>query len=315
MKLIQELVEDIQYIKEDKDGKESLYLTGTFAQAEIANRNKRIYRLPILEGEINRYVKENVNTNRAMGELGHPQGPNINLDRVAIHIKELNRDGNNFNGKALVASTPMGKVCENLINDGARLGVSTRALGSLKPLKDGLNEVQDDLKLLAIDVVADPSAPDAFVQGIMESREYLFDFGTNTWVQQVAEQTQKQLKTMPLKQIELNKVKLFERWLQSLEEGQATFSTFPPTKQNMKKKKDDRELYKGLKDILSRKSPKIKSGNLDDFTKSGTSWVDEYLPDITKEIIETYTHSDREIDEVINYVLHKYGLNIYKPLR
>jgi len=216
MKFLQELTEDIQYLKEDKEGTTSLYLTGPFAQAEIANRNKRIYRMPILEKEINRYKTENVQTNRAVGELGHPQGPNINLDRVCLSIKELNRDGNNFMGKALVTNTPMGKIVSGLISDGVKLGVSTRALGSLKPLKDGINEVQDDLRLLAIDVVADPSAPDAFVAGLFEGRSYIWDNTSSGGGEQTLDRTKKELKTMSVKDIENNKIRLFEQFLQSL---------------------------------------------------------------------------------------------------
>ena len=216
MKLLRELVEQVEYIKEEKDGKETLYIRGPFAQAEVPNRNKRIYRMPILEKEVNRYVEENIKHARAFGELGHPPGPNINLDRVAILIKEMVRDGNNFMGKAKVTSTPMGQITAGLINDGARLGVSTRALGSLKQIDGGINEVQDDLKLLAVDVVADPSAPSAFVDGIMEGSEYIWDVAKGTWAERIIEQTRKEIKKMSIREIEERQLQLFERFLSSL---------------------------------------------------------------------------------------------------
>lgn len=216
MKLIRELVEEVQYLKEEKDGKTSLYIRGPFAQAEVPNRNKRIYRMNIMEKEVHRYLNESVNQSRAFGELGHPPGPNINLDRACILIKEMVKDGNNFNGKALVTSTPMGQIVAGLINDGAKLGVSTRALGSLKPLKDGINEVQSDFRLLAVDVVADPSAPDAYVEGIMEGSEYIWNAASGTWAERTIENQRKEIKTMTLEQIEDNKLRLFETFLNSL---------------------------------------------------------------------------------------------------
>jgi len=208
MKLIRELNEDIEYLKEEKEGKTTLFIHGPFAQADVANRNKRIYRMPILENEINRFLKESVQPKRAFGELGHPSGPNINLDRTCILTTELIKEGNNFIGKAKVTSTPMGQIVAGLINDGARLGVSTRALGSVKAMKDGINEVQDDLRLLAIDVVADPSAPDAFVDGIMEGREYIYDLGLGEWV----ENTRKELKKQSIPVIKKNSRQIFEQF-------------------------------------------------------------------------------------------------------
>ena len=215
MKLLKELSENIEYLKEEKDGKTTLYLRGPFMQAECANRNKRIYRLPILEREVNRYLDENVKLNRGFGELGHPSGPNINLDRVAILVNELTRDGNTFVGKAKVTSTPMGQICSGLINDGARLGVSSRALGSLKPLKDEINEVQDDLKLLAIDVVADPSGPECYVDGLFEGREWIFNPELGQWTEQVVNKQVKELKTV--KRIDENaKLQWFKSFLSSI---------------------------------------------------------------------------------------------------
>lgn len=177
MKLFTELVEDVQYIVEERGGKKDLYIVGPFMQAEQANRNGRIYRKGILEREVERYNKDYVNTNRALGELGHPNGPSINLDRVCIKIVELKQSGNDFMGKAKILGTPMGDIARNLLESGVQLGVSTRGMGSLKEV-NGIMEVQDDFFLAtAADVVADPSAPDAFVQGIMEGVNWVWDNG------------------------------------------------------------------------------------------------------------------------------------------
>lgn len=185
-------------------------------QAGIPNRNKRIYPVPTLQKEVNRYVTENVAKNRAYGELNHPSGPNINGDRIAILIKELRQDGNDFKGKALVASTPMGDIVRGLLKDGASLGVSSRALGTLKPLKsqnEELSEVQDDLRLLAVDVVTDPSAPAAFVNGIMENHEYYYNPKTGIY----AEQTKKIIKKASKNQLtESFKLKLFENFIRQV---------------------------------------------------------------------------------------------------
>lgn len=216
MKLITELTEEVQYIKEESEGKQNLFIKGVFAQADVSNRNKRVYPFPILEKEINRYTKECISENKAVGELNHPSGPNINLDRVCILIKEIKQNNKDFEGKALVMSTPMGQIVKNLINDGVKLGVSTRALGSLKPLKEGLNEVQEDLRLLAIDVVADPSAPDAFVQGIMENREWIFNAVTGSWQEQIVETTKKIIQESAIEDLEIKKFKLFENFINSI---------------------------------------------------------------------------------------------------
>jgi len=216
MKLIREIVEDIEYLKEDKEGKESLFIRGTFAQAEVTNRNKRFYPLSILENEIGRFVTEKVNHGSAFGELGHPSGPSINLDRSCILIKEMNRDGNNFIGKAKVTSEGMGRIVKGLINDGAKLGVSTRALGSLKARKDGINEVQDDFKLLAVDVVADPSAPDAYVTGIMENVEYFWDAAHGTWGERTIEEHRETVKKLSIREIEEQKLRMWKQFLSSL---------------------------------------------------------------------------------------------------
>ena len=220
MKLLTELNEQVEYITEEVGGNKRTFIKGIFAEAEVLNRNKRMYPMPILEREITRYTKENISTNSAYGELNHPDGPGINLDRACILIKEMNKDGNAFIGKALVTSTPMGKIVEGLINDGARLGVSTRALGSLQPIKEGVNEgsflVRPDLRLLAVDVVADPSAPNAFVNGILENREYIYDASKNIFVEQFLDDTKKALKNMDQKRVDEAKLAIFQDFLNKL---------------------------------------------------------------------------------------------------
>lgn len=187
MKLICEVVEDVKYIREEgEDGKKSLYIHGPFLQADVVNRNKRLYPLDVLENEVGRYINEHVTTNRAYGELNHPDKPSVNLDRVAVLIKELKRSGSDFIGKAKVVDTPMGNIVRNLIDEGANLGVSSRALGSLKARKDGINEVQKDLRLSAVDVVSDPSGPSCFVSGIMEGVDWIW--AGNEWVASTVEQ-------------------------------------------------------------------------------------------------------------------------------
>jgi hypothetical protein len=177
MKLITETIEQVKYVTEAKEnGGKSYYIEGPFLQTEVQNRNGRIYRKHIMEREVNRYIKEYVETKRAFGELGHPDGPGINLDRVSHMIVGLREEGNNYIGRAkIMTETPMGRIVKNLIDEGAQLGVSSRGMGSLKLNKEGVNEVQDDFYLAtAGDIVADPSAPNAFVRGIMESKEWVF---------------------------------------------------------------------------------------------------------------------------------------------
>ncbi len=184
LQLICEIVDDANFICETgKDGKKSYYIEGTFLQGDIKNRNGRIYPVATLESEVNRYNTEYIQKNRAYGELGHPTGPAINLDRVSHMIKELHRDGTNFYGKAKITTeTPMGQIVKNLLDEGANLGVSSRGMGSLKQSTAGL-EVQGDFKLAtAADIVADPSAPDAFVRGIMEGVEWIYDIASGGWV-------------------------------------------------------------------------------------------------------------------------------------
>ena len=179
MKLITEVTETVEYLSEAReDGKKDYFIRGPFMQANIKNRNGRVYPAEVLEREVQRYSSENVEKNRAYGELGHPTSPTINLDRVSHMIKELYRDGDNFIGKAkIMTETPMGQIVKNLMDEGASLGVSSRGMGSLKN-KNGAAEVQNDFYLAtAADIVADPSAPDAFVEGIMEGKEWIWDNG------------------------------------------------------------------------------------------------------------------------------------------
>ena len=179
MKLICEHIEDVKYITEKReDGKKNFYIEGVFMQGEIVNRNRRTYSSEILEKEVTRYSKELIEKGRAFGELGHPNGPSINLDRVSHIITELRRDGHNFIGKARISDTPMGNIARGIMESGGQLGVSSRGMGSIKENKNGIMEVQDDFYLAtAADIVADPSAPDAFVQGIMEGVEWIWDNG------------------------------------------------------------------------------------------------------------------------------------------
>ena len=179
MKLISESIEDIEYIMEnDAEGKKNYKIRGVFLQAELKNRNNRIYPMNILEKEVARYNKDYVKKNRAFGELGHPDGPTVNLERVSHLITKLYPEGNDFIGEAKIMDTPYGKIVKNLINEGAKLGVSSRGMGSLVPDRKGVNIVKDDFYLAtAADIVADPSAPGAFVEGIMEGKEWIWDNG------------------------------------------------------------------------------------------------------------------------------------------
>ena len=184
MKLIKEHIEEVKLIVEAKDnGKaKDYYIEGVYLQSNLKNRNGRMYPKEIMEKEVDRYTKEYINKNRAYGELGHPDSPTINLDRVSHMIKSLKREGNNWVGKAKILDTPYGKIVKSLIDEGAQLGVSSRGLGSLVQ-KDGVNLVQDDFMLAtAADIVADPSAPDAFVEGVMEGKEWVFNASTKSWV-------------------------------------------------------------------------------------------------------------------------------------
>ena len=177
MKLIREEIESVEVLTEEKNGKKNFYIEGTFLQGDIKNRNGRIYESRILAKEVGRYNDEYIVKNRAMGELGHPNGPTVNLDRVSHKITSLTQEGSNFRGKAKILETPMGRIAGALLNDGVTLGVSSRGMGSLVS-RNGTNYVGEDFMLAtAADIVADPSAPDAFVQGIMEGKEWVWDNG------------------------------------------------------------------------------------------------------------------------------------------
>tara|TARA_B100000902_G_scaffold231530_1_gene219575 strand:+ start:456 stop:1100 length:645 start_codon:yes stop_codon:yes gene_type:complete len=177
MKLITEQIEDVQILTEEKNGKKLLYIEGVFLQSELKNRNGRMYPFSVLEREVGRYNEEYIKSKRALGELGHPDGPTINLDRVSHRITSLRSEGNNFVGKAQILDTPMGNIAKNLLGEGVQLGVSSRGMGSIQKSED-CNVVADDFMLTtAADIVADPSAPDAFVNGIMEGKEWVWDNG------------------------------------------------------------------------------------------------------------------------------------------
>lgn len=218
LKLICEVNEDINYITEEKeeDGKKSYFIEGVFMQGDIKNRNGRMYPSETLAKEVNRYNKEYVQKKRAYGELGHPQGPTINLERVSHMITELKQDGSNFLGKAkIMTETPYGQIVKSLMDEGAQLGVSSRGMGSLKAGKNGAQEVQKDFYLAtAADIVADPSAPDAFVNGIMESKEWVWDNGL------IREATiadyETEIKKASKADLEDIKLKVFENFLSKL---------------------------------------------------------------------------------------------------
>ena len=177
MKLITEQIENVQILTEERDGKKLLYIEGVFLQSELKNRNGRMYPFEVLNREVERYNEEYVQSKRALGELGHPDGPTINLDRVSHRITSLRAEGNNFIGKAQILDTPMGNIAKSLLGEGVQLGVSSRGMGSIDKRED-CNVVRDDFMLTtAADIVADPSAPDAFVNGIMEGKEWVWDNG------------------------------------------------------------------------------------------------------------------------------------------
>ena len=210
MKLITELTEDIKYVKENVgNGDRNYFIEGVFMQSDVKNKNGRIYPKNTLAKETGRYITEYVNKGRALGELNHPTGPTVNLDRVSHIVKELHEDGKNVYGKAKVLDTPMGKIVKNLIDEGAQLGVSTRGMGSLKS-KNGYQEVQEDFMLAAIDIVADPSAPNAFVNGIMEGREWIFNNGI--WAERQLENSRRFIKNTSSKDLQKNMIKVFKQY-------------------------------------------------------------------------------------------------------
>ena len=177
MKLITEQIEDVQVITEGTGADKKLYIEGVFLQSELKNRNGRVYPFQVLEREVGRYNEEYVKTKRALGELGHPDGPTVNLDRVSHRITELRAEGNNFMGKAQILDTPMGKIAKSLLGEGVQLGVSSRGMGSIDKREDTSYVMDDFMLATAADIVADPSAPDAFVNGIMEGKEWVWDNG------------------------------------------------------------------------------------------------------------------------------------------
>jgi hypothetical protein len=219
MKLICEVLESkLTLIKETKeDGKKNYHIQGVFLMGEEKNKNGRVYRMPVLEKEVARYTKDLIEGNRAYGELGHPSGPSINLDRVSHMIKELKREGNDYIGKAKITDTPMGHIVMNLLDEGANLGVSSRGMGTLKENK-GIMEVQDDFMLAtAADIVADPSAHKAFVRGVMENVDWVYDVASGSWrAAEELEETKKELKQMAVKKIDESSLYYFEKYLNSL---------------------------------------------------------------------------------------------------
>tara|TARA_B100001142_G_scaffold131600_1_gene133178 strand:+ start:48393 stop:49043 length:651 start_codon:yes stop_codon:yes gene_type:complete len=216
MQLIREEIEKVDFIVEERNGKKNLFIEGIFLQGDLKNRNGRMYPMETLRKEVQRYTENHVNSGRALGELGHPDGPTVNLDRVSHKIVSLKENGNNFIGKAKILGTPMGKIAESLISEGVKLGVSSRGIGSLKQTREGVNIVSDDFMLsTAADIVADPSAPDAFVEGIMEGKNWIWDGGILR--EQQAAKTYKTINTLvSKKQLDEQKLDLFNNFLNNL---------------------------------------------------------------------------------------------------
>jgi hypothetical protein len=213
MKLITEMIEDVEYLVEGSGDNKNYYIEGVFMQAEQKNRNGRVYPKRFITPAVDKYITEYVNQNRALGELNHPSGPTVNLDKVSHIIKELHCNGNNFIGKAKVLDTPMGKIVKNLIEEGAKLGVSSRGMGSLKK-SGGINEVQNDFILSAVDIVADPSAPDAFVNGILEGKEWIWDNGLLR--EQEIAAYERQIKRASRRQLEEKTLNAFKNFISKL---------------------------------------------------------------------------------------------------
>lgn len=214
MKLITESIEDIQILEEEANGKKLLYIEGVFLQADLKNRNGRVYPYSVLEREVGRYNEQYVSVGRALGELGHPDGPTVNLDRVSHKIVSLKAEGSNFVGKAQILNTPMGNIAKSLLESGVKLGVSSRGMGSIEE-KNGANYVRDDFMLAtAADIVADPSAPDAFVNGIMEGKEWVWENGIIKEVN--IAKYHRYISESTRKNIEERSLKAFSHFLQSL---------------------------------------------------------------------------------------------------
>ena len=207
MKLITEHTNDVEYIVEGKNKQQ--YIKGIFMQSDIKNQNGRIYPFSVLQKQVKEFNNNFVKQDRALGELGHPSGPTVNLDRVSHVITELQEDGKNFVGKAKIIDTPNGKIVKNLLESGVRLGVSSRGLGSVKTNKDGVNEVQDDFVLATVDIVSDPSAPDAFVNGIMEGKEF-------SLTGEVEYDIQQEIKNTVKARLEQKKIELFKKFMGGL---------------------------------------------------------------------------------------------------
>ena len=216
MKLITEEVQKVKFVTEGKGSNKKLYIEGVFLQGNIKNRNGRMYPVETLEREVGRYNESFIQKGRALGELGHPEGPTVNLDRVSHKITSLTREGNNFRGKAQLLNTPMGKIASSLLDEGVMLGVSSRGVGSLRTTNEGYKVVGEDFMLAtAADIVADPSAPDAFVSGIMEGKEWVWEGGLLR--EQLAKQTEKRINTLvDQKRLEEHKLNLFNDFLSNL---------------------------------------------------------------------------------------------------
>ena len=216
MKLIREEIESVEFLVENKNGKKSMYIEGVFLQADMKNRNGRVYPMETLRREVGRYSENHITSGRALGELGHPEGPTVNLDRVSHKIVSLKESGSNFIGKAKILGTPMGKIASSLIEEGVKLGVSSRGVGSLQQTKEGYSVVGEDFQLAtAADIVADPSAPDAFVSGIMEGKEWVWDGGILR--EKYAQKTYKQINTLvDQKRLDEQKLALFNDFLSNL---------------------------------------------------------------------------------------------------
>jgi len=216
MKLITEEISNVQIITEGKGANKKLYIEGVFLQGDIKNRNGRMYPMETLSREVKRYNETFVKKGRALGELGHPDGPTVNLDRVSHKITSLVQEGSNFKGKAQILNTPMGKIASSLLDEGVMLGVSSRGVGSLRTTNEGHKIVGEDFMLAtAADIVADPSAPDAFVQGIMEGKEWVWEGGILR--EQLAEKTQKRINTLvDQRRLEEHKLNLFNEFLSNL---------------------------------------------------------------------------------------------------
>lgn len=219
MKLITETIDEVNYLTEAKeDGSKNLYIEGVFLQSSIKNRNGRVYPESIMDKEVARYIKESVDSNRALGELGHPDGPQINLDRVSHRIVSLRKEGTDYIGKALITKTHFGDIAKGLIESGAKLGVSSRGMGSLKENSQGIKEVQSDFKLAtAADIVADPSAPGAWVNGIMESVDWIYDEKYGWKAIELAEQSKVQIESaVRSRSLAEKQLTLFESYMSRL---------------------------------------------------------------------------------------------------